>query len=146
MRKYSWGNARALSYSLGWLRAGFTVTSCNLPAETVTFAYTPEKVSALLSGQYSRGQGKSASAAKLPSNILAMPSASEVEKYLCAWDNVETYRLQESALNKLFFELAPRNDNKEIDQYLWQLGKANFPKKYYRRVNDKRKGRHIDYA
>lgn len=276
MRKYSWGNARALSYSLGWLRAGFTVTSCNLPAETVTFAYTPEKVSALLSGQYSRGQGKSAPAAKLPSNILAMPSASEVEKYLCAWDNVETYRLQESALNKLFFELAPRNDNienilikaatlnnfystnifsiypvaqhilsldvdrrlrdhdlslvsdishvifpsgkaktlysfatkycshhkpdvypiyddyiskvlryyrdvdgfskftnemlsdylsfntilhdfqlfyklekytlKEIDQYLWQLGKTNFPKKYYRRVNDKRKGRHIDYA
>ena len=28
---------------------------------------------------------------------------------------------------------------KEIDQYLWQLGKANFPKKYWRCVYGKRK-------
>lgn len=276
MRKYSWANDRTQSYALGWLYADFTVTACDLSAETVTFAYTPEKVSTLLSGQHSRGRETSASAAKLPSSVIAAPSASEVEKYLRAWNDSETYRLQESALNKLFFELAPRNDNienilikaatlndfystnifsiypvaqhilsldvdrrlrdhdlslvsdishvifpsgkaktlysfatkycshhkpdvypiyddyiskvlryyrdvdgfskftnemlsdylsfntilhdfqlfyklekytlKEIDQYLWQLGKANFPQKYYRRVNDKRKGRHIDYA
>lgn len=30
---------------------------------------------------------------------------------------------------------------KEIDQYLWQLGKANFPKKYWRCVYGKRKKR-----
>ncbi len=276
MRKYSWANDRTQSYALGWLYADFTVTACDLSAETVTFAYTPEKVSTLLSGQHSRGRETSASAAKLPSSVIAAPSASEVEKYLRAWNDSETYRLQESALNKLFLELAPQNDRienilikaatlndfystnifsiypvarhilsldvdkrlqahdlslvsdlsyvtfpngktkklysfatkycshhkpdvypiyddyiskvlryyrdvdgfskftnemlsdylsfntilhdfqlfyklekytlKEIDQYLWQLGKANFPKKYYRRVNDKRKGRHIDYA
>lgn len=113
MRKYSWANDRTQSYALGWLYADFTVTACDLSAETVTFAYTPEKVSALLSGQYSRGRRKPAPAAKLPSNIIATPSASEVEKYLRAWDSMENYRLQESALNKLFFELAPQNDNIE---------------------------------
>ena len=56
MRKYSWANDRTQSYALGWLYADFTVTACNLSAEIVTFAYTPEKVSALLSGQHSRGR------------------------------------------------------------------------------------------
>ena len=64
MRKYSWSNDRTQSYALGWLYADFTVTACDLSAETVTFAYTPEKVSALLSGQHSRGRETSVSAAK----------------------------------------------------------------------------------
>ena len=113
MRKYSWANDRTQSYALGWLYADFTVTACDLSAETVTFAYTPEKVSTLLSGQHSRGRETSASAAKLPSSVIAAPSASEVEKYLRAWNDSETYRLQESALNKLFLELAPQNDRIE---------------------------------
>ena len=45
--------------------------------------------------------------------LSAAPSASEVEKYLRAWNDSETYRLQESALNKLFLELAPQNDRIE---------------------------------
>lgn len=65
MRKYSWANDRTQSYALGWLYADFTVTACDLSAEIVTFAYTPEKVSVLLSGQHSRGRETSASAAKL---------------------------------------------------------------------------------
>lgn len=106
MRKYSWANDRTQSYALGWLYADFTVTACDLSAEIVAFAYTPEKVSVLLSGQHSRGRETSVSAAKLPSGVIATPSASEVEKYLRAWNDSETYRLQESALNKLFLELA----------------------------------------
>ena len=70
-------------------------------------------MSTLLSGQHSRGRETSASAAKLPSSVIAAPSASEVEKYLRAWNDSETYRLQESALNKLFLELAPQNDRIE---------------------------------
>lgn len=37
------------------------------------------------------------------------PCASEVELYLSKWDELEHYRLQEDALDKLFFTLCPEN-------------------------------------
>ena len=37
------------------------------------------------------------------------PSIEQVEFYLAKWDTLENYRLQENALNKLFFELCPNN-------------------------------------
>lgn len=43
------------------------------------------------------------------SRNVPVPTAEEVEKYLKSWDNLESYRLQEDALNKLFFELVPTN-------------------------------------
>ena len=37
------------------------------------------------------------------------PSIDQVEFYLEKWEGLENYRLQEDALNKLFFELCPKN-------------------------------------
>lgn len=37
------------------------------------------------------------------------PSFQQVEHYLRTWDELETYRLQEDALDKLFFVLCPKN-------------------------------------
>ncbi|WP_416148943.1 hypothetical protein ACM26V_22175 [Salipaludibacillus sp. HK11] len=37
------------------------------------------------------------------------PSIEQVEFYLAKWDGLENYYLQEEALNKLFFELCPKN-------------------------------------
>ena len=37
------------------------------------------------------------------------PSIEQVEFYLVKWDGLENYHMQEDALNKLFFELCPRN-------------------------------------
>lgn len=37
------------------------------------------------------------------------PSEKRVELYLAKWDALENYHLQENALDKLFFELAPNN-------------------------------------
>ena len=37
------------------------------------------------------------------------PSVDQVEIYLANWNDLEHYRLQEVALNKLFFELCPTN-------------------------------------
>ena len=37
------------------------------------------------------------------------PSINQVEFYLEKWDSLENYHLQEDALNKLFFELCPKN-------------------------------------
>ncbi len=39
--------------------------------------------------------------------VISKPSASEVEKYLKSWKNLKNYKLQEDALDKLFFELLP---------------------------------------
>lgn len=37
------------------------------------------------------------------------PSIEQVEFYLVKWEGLESYHLQEDALNKLFFELCPKN-------------------------------------
>lgn len=37
------------------------------------------------------------------------PSIKQVKFYLTKWDGLENYHLQEDALNKLFFELCPKN-------------------------------------
>lgn len=42
---------------------------------------------------------------------IPKPCAKQVEKYLKLWDTLENYSLQECALNKLFFQLAPSNTN-----------------------------------
>jgi len=40
---------------------------------------------------------------------LPYPSIEEVKKYLEQWETLDNYRLQEIALDKLFFKLAPHN-------------------------------------
>ena len=40
---------------------------------------------------------------------VTYPSIEQVEFYLTKWDGLENYHLQEDALNKLFFELCPKN-------------------------------------
>ena len=39
------------------------------------------------------------------------PTIKEVEKYLKLWDTLENYVLQENALDKLFFETYPHNED-----------------------------------
>ena len=42
-------------------------------------------------------------------NEIPKPNKKEVEKYLEKWDSLENYVLQESSLDKLFFEVYPNN-------------------------------------
>lgn len=116
MRRYSWGNARGHSYSLGWLHADYLVTSCDLFNECVTFTFSPEKVKNLLAGNHRPVQQKA-----LPN--IPSPSPAEVEVYLHIWNTTEKYRLQESALDKLFFRLSPHN--KEIEDILLKASVLN---------------------
>lgn len=51
------------------------------------------------------------------------PCASEVELYLSKWDELEHYRLQEYALDKLFFTLCP--ENKDISDVLLKVSTLN---------------------
>lgn len=43
--------------------------------------------------------------------MINRPSTKEVEKYLNKWDSLENYVLQETALNRLFFELCASNND-----------------------------------
>ncbi|NLI41480.1 MAG: hypothetical protein GX421_09930 [Caldisericales bacterium] len=51
------------------------------------------------------------------------PCCGEVKKYLLRWDGLENYSLQESALNKLFFQTYPNNTN--IDDVLIKVSSLN---------------------
>ena len=55
--------------------------------------------------------------------VISKPSAIEVEKYLNSWKNLKNYVLQEDALDKLFFELLPSND--EISDILLKVATLN---------------------
>ena len=56
--------------------------------------------------------------------VISRPSAIEVEKYLKSWNNLKNYKLQEDALDKLFFELLPRNE--EISDILLKVATLIF--------------------
>ena len=55
--------------------------------------------------------------------VILKPSAIEVEKYLKSWKNLKNYKLQEDALDKLFFELLPSNE--EISDILLKVATLN---------------------
>ena len=55
--------------------------------------------------------------------IIPKPSVIEVEKYLKSWKDLKNYKLQEDALDKLFFELLPNNE--EISDILLKVATLN---------------------
>lgn len=55
--------------------------------------------------------------------LVPRPSVKEVEKYLQNWNNLENYKLQEEALDKLFFELTP--NNQDISDILLKVATLN---------------------
>lgn len=55
--------------------------------------------------------------------LLLPPSVEQVEHYLGLWDSLEDYRLQEAALNRLFFSLCP--ENADISDILLKVSVLN---------------------
>ena len=58
-----------------------------------------------------------------PDFVIPSPSPAQVDYYLAKWDTLENYRLQENALDKLFFTLAPSNT--EISDILLKASTLN---------------------
>ena len=55
--------------------------------------------------------------------FVPRPTVMEVEKYLQEWANLESYKLQETALDRLFFELSPKNT--DISDILLKVATLN---------------------
>lgn len=74
---------------------------------------------------YARGANKNSSAnkEKCTRTDIEKPCAEQVEKYLAKWNELENYRLQESALDKLFFHTYPSNT--EIEEVLVKVATLN---------------------
>ena len=70
---------------------------------------------------YSRGPMRTGR--KHKSENINKPCAEEVETYLKKWEALENYRLQETALNKLFFYTYPQNQ--QIEDILVKVATLN---------------------
>ncbi len=55
--------------------------------------------------------------------LVPRPTVMEVEQYLQEWANLESYKLQETALDRLFFELSPKNT--DISDILLKVATLN---------------------
>lgn len=67
---------------------------------------------AKITGSNKQADAKPATSRKRKIKVdVPSPSNEQVEYYLEKWIELENYRLQEDALNKLFFELCPKNED-----------------------------------
>lgn len=107
VHKYSWGNDRTQGLAREYMLAGYLVSQPNADKETLVFTYNPSRTEFLLSG--SNQSGWRWHRVKPRRADVPTPTTDEVEKYLHQWDSLESYHLQENALDKLFFKVYPNN-------------------------------------
>lgn len=74
---------------------------------------------------YSRGANRNSSSKRVVRSRkdILTPCEEQVEKYLAEWNQLENYRLQEMALDKLFFDTYPFN--KDIEDVLVKVATLN---------------------
>ena len=48
MYRYAWANDKTQSYSVGWMRADYVVTKCDLSEKKITFCHDPNRAANLL--------------------------------------------------------------------------------------------------
>lgn len=105
VHKYQWSNDRTQPLSCAWMRAGYLVSQPVEDKEVLAFRHDQKRSAELLSGTGTAYQRRK----KEPRLDVPRPCVAEVEKYLTAWDGQDSYRLQEKALDKLFFGVYPEN-------------------------------------
>lgn len=105
VHKYQWDNDRTQPLARAWMSTGYLVSQPAADKEVLAFRYDPKRSEKLLSGSGAACYRRK----KERRSDVPRPCAAEVEKYLTAWDRQDSYRLQEKALDKLFFEAYPSN-------------------------------------
>lgn len=106
VHKYLWGNDRTHTLARAFMGAGYLVSQPERDKEVLVFRYDPKRSAELLGGSSTKSRRRKN---KERRQDVPRPCAAEVEKYLAAWDEQDSYRLQEKALDKLFFEVYPEN-------------------------------------
>lgn len=106
VHKYPWGNDKTQGLARTFMSIGYVVSQPNVDKEVLLFKYNPSRASQLLAGN---GNNSHHRLTKERRSDVPTPSKAEVEKYLHQWDSLESYHLQENALDKLFFRVYPSN-------------------------------------
>lgn len=106
VHKHPWSNDRTQSISKAFMGAGYLVSQPEADKEVLVFSYDPQRSTELLAGVNSKCYKKKT---KEPRPDVPRPCVEEVEKYIKGWDEQDSYRLQEKALDKLFFDVYPEN-------------------------------------
>ena len=90
----NWSNSDSIALARSWLDAGFKVCSVDMKNETICF----KKSNNITVREYA-----------FP--MIPKPSKEVVEEWLHKWDELEGYADQEKAINIVFLEHFPKNDN-----------------------------------
>ena len=106
VHNYPWSNDRTHSLAKAFMNAGYLVSQPEADKEVLVFRYDPQRSAELLSGGNSKSHKRKT---KEPRSDVTRPCVEEVEKYIKGWDEQDSYRLQEKALDKLFFDVYPEN-------------------------------------
>lgn len=106
VHKYPWANDRTQGLAREYMVVGYLVAQPSKDKEELEFSYAPDRASELLN---SNAHHQSHRRSKERRSDVPTPSKQEVEKYLAQWDALDSYHLQENALDKLFFQVYPNN-------------------------------------
>ena len=126
VRAFPWSNDRTQPLSRSWMAAGYVVSQSR---GTITFSRNPERATELLNGaKHTPNTAGTRTLERLGRrkrrrDDIPLPSEAEVDRYLRLWNSLENYRLQESALDKLFLAACPQNT--DMDDILVKVSCLN---------------------
>lgn len=116
MYRYAWANDKTQSYSVGWMRADYVVTKCDLSEKKITFCHDPNRAANLLERECVTCRKKSKELrVKSPEEVLGyLPiTAENLEKYNQLVENDPGYGTDGKIIHNVL-SAYPLNSNREI--------------------------------
>lgn len=116
MYRYAWANDKTQSYSVGWMRAGYVVTKCDLPEKKISFCYDQNRADMLLNRESVAHRKKSTGLrVKRPEEVCDyLPiTAENLEKYNQLVENDPGYGTDGEIIHNVL-SAYPLNNNREI--------------------------------
>lgn len=116
MYRYAWANDKTQSYSVGWMRADYVVTKCDLSEKKITFCHDPNRAANLLERERVTCRKKSKELrVKSPEEVLGyLPiTAENLEKYNQLVENDPGYGTDGKIIHNVL-SAYPLNSNREI--------------------------------
>lgn len=120
-----WANTWRNNHARAWLQAGYVVDKVSL-GHFVIFQHDTLRAKDPGKGRSNGIDGckwRQDTKGRHSQLAISRPCPTEVERYLCAWDELEAYPAQELALDDLFFKHCPKN--KSLSDILLKVAALN---------------------